>query len=119
MGSYLVNTSVDIDMGAFTVIFTQDLPLNLGVAGFHYSLIYAVDRFKAAEICIAYLGGYGVIIAVLEGHHVPVLKGPSTHVWDNKEQYNTIELPVAQIGIKQVNPAKLIPGKRRKDKKAK
>ncbi len=88
-------------MKPFTVFFTHNLPKigrsGGGVAAFHCSLEMAEDEDKAAISCRGSLGGYATIIAVLAGHHTPVLKGETTHVWANKDKYRTEEIKVTNF----------------------
>lgn len=120
MGSYIVATNALPSKGEpFTVFYSHDAPLDGGVAQYLCSLLYAVDRFEAANKCIASLGGYGTIIAVLHGHHIPILRSGITHIWDQKQPYDTKEILVTTIDMKQTNPAKLIPNKPTKRKRVK
>lgn len=98
MGTYQIDTINIPENPLFTVIFTQDLPtVDRAVAAFHWTILRAVDKFEAGKECIASLGGYGTIIAVLDGSHIPVLQGPLTYIWDDIVKYQTKEINVTKL----------------------
>lgn len=87
-------------MNNYTVVFLQTMPVSMDFAAVHIVLLKADSPDQAATICKQGVGGYAVVLCVMEGHQTPLLKGKirgrPIMVWDDRERYKTEEIDVPE-----------------------
>lgn len=70
-------------MNKYTVFFTHDMPLGMGVASYHLQYLESETPEAAAERCEGMMGGYATILLVLDGHIKPLVEHKT--VWTDEK----------------------------------